>query len=90
MSLQCFQYLNLTISLFGFIVDLSSELKGLEIVSGSPRVISVAHRIYLSQFGRRDGAKRTLLPYTIYPVSGQVMYSYQYGHHQLNSSLLRT
>ena len=90
MYLQCFQYSNLTFSLVGFVVDISSKLRGPEIVSGYPRVISVAHWMYLSQLGRRDGAKRTMLAYIIFSVSGQVVYSHQSGHHKLNSSLLQT
>ena len=48
MYLQFFQYLNLTFSLFGFVVDISSKLRGPEIISGYPRVIYVSHWIYLS------------------------------------------
>ena len=90
MSLQCFQSSNLTFALIGFVVEISSKLRVTRIVSGSPKVISVAHWIYLFRLGRRYNTKRTLTPYIIFPVSGQVVYSYQYGHHRLNSSLLRT
>ena len=89
-SLQCFQSSNLTFALVGFVVKISSKLRVPEMFSGSPKVIPVAHWTYLSRLGRRDVAKRTLFPYIIYPVSGQVMYLYQSGHHQLNSSLLQT
>ena len=57
MSLQCFQSSNLTFALVGFIVEIYSKLKGPEIVSGSPKVIYVAHWIYLSRLGRRHDAK---------------------------------
>ena len=43
MSLECFQSSNLTFVLVGFVVEISSELNGLEIVSGSPRLMSVSH-----------------------------------------------
>ena len=90
MSLQCSQYSNLTFALVVFVVDISSKLRGPEIVSGFTKVISVDHRIYLYLLGRTDGAKRTLLTYIICPVPGQVVYSYQFDHHRLNLSLLRT
>ena len=80
MSLQYFQSSNLPFALVGSVVDISSKLRGPEIVSGFPKVIYVAHWIYLSLLGSRDGSKRTLSPYIICPVSGQVMYSYQSGH----------
>ena len=89
-SLQCFQSSDVTFALVGFVVENYLKLRGPEFFSGYPKVISVAHWIYLSRLGRRDGAKRTLLPYIIYAVSGQVVYSYQYDHHRLNLSLLRT
>ena len=90
MSLQCLQYYNLTFAFVGFVVEIYSKLRSPEIVSEYPKVIYVAHCIYLSWLGRRDGAKRTLSPYIICPMSGQVVYSYQYGHHPMNLSLLRT
>ena len=88
--LQCLQSSTLTFALAGFVVEIYSMLRGPEIVSGSPKVIYVSHWIYLSWLGRREGVNRTLLPYIICPVSGQVVYLYQSGHHGLNFSLLRT
>ena len=80
-SLQCFQSSNLTFVLVGFVVETSSKFRCPEIISRSPKVVSVARWVFLYQLGRRDGVKRTLLPYIIYPVSGKVVYSYQSVHH---------
>ena len=90
MFLQCFQSLNLTFALVGFVVKISIKLRGSEFVSGYTKLISVANWVYVSQLERRDGMKINLSPYIICPVSGQVLYSYHSGHYLQNSSFLRT
>ena len=48
MYLQCLKPSNLTFALVGFVVEIYSKLRVPEIVSGSSKVISVSHWIYLS------------------------------------------
>ena len=83
MYMQCLQSLNFTFALVGFAVEFSSKLNGPGFISRSPRVISVAHWIYLSLLGKHYITMRNLLPYIICPVSVQVVYSYQYDLRRL-------